>query len=138
MRYSKEENTHILAVFNSGDTVVIDVYKLSDDTKVVNSAACSEIGTTGIFKYEFDQTITQKEEYLWIMTNGQYNKYGKIVLGGWMDSIDELLDIEEGNWEIKDKQMVFYKRDGSELMRFNLSDKSGHPTEVNVFKRERI
>ena len=54
------------------------------------------------------------------------------------EHINELLDIEEGNWEIKNNQMIFYKRDGSELMRFNLFDKSGHPAEVNVFKRERI
>lgn len=251
MRYSKEENTYILAVFNPGDTVTIDVYRLSDDTKVIDSKPCSEVGTTGVFKYEFSQIVTQKEEYLWIMSNGEYSKCGKIILGGYMDSInssitehrsvvepnidakissrlasndarldnldasissrsshspadvwayptreltnpnnykadisalalestvqaiksktdnlpdspasstdinnaktdiilqietnrdliEELLDVEEGNWEIKDNQMIFYKRDGSELIRFNLFDKSGHPAEVNVYKRERI
>ena len=88
MRYSKEENTYILAVFNSGDTVTIDIYRLSDNSKVVDGAFCSEIGSTGVFKYEFSQTITQKEEFLWIMNNGSYSKYGKIVLGGWMDNIN--------------------------------------------------
>lgn len=87
MRYSKEESTYILAVFNSGDTVTIDIYRLSDNTKVVEGASCSEIGSTGIFKYEFSQVITQKEEFLWIMSNGSYSKYGKIVLGGWMDDV---------------------------------------------------
>ena len=282
MRYAKSESTYILGTFNTGDTVTIDVYRLSDNVKVVDGVSCSEVAGTGIFKYLFSQTISQKEEYLWIMSNGEYSKCGKIVLGGWMDGvtnevqnhrnvvepkidtkissrasqtsvdaiptnplldndlrldnldasissrlasddnrldnldapissrsshsptdvwsyptrelsnpdnykadisalaleatvqaiksktdnlpdnpasstdinnakadiilkietnrdlIEELLDIEEGNWEIKDNQMIFYKRDGSELMRFNLFDKSGHPAEVNVFKRERI
>ena len=88
MRYSKEESTYILAVFNSGDVVTINIWKLSDDTKVVDSASCSEIGNTGVFKYEFSQTVTQKEEYLWEMSNGSYKKYGKIVLGGYMDNIN--------------------------------------------------
>ena len=48
-----------------------------------------------------------------------------------------LLDVEQGNWEILNNQMIFYKRDGSELMRFNLYDKSGQPSETNVYKRVR-
>jgi len=86
MRYSKEESTYILGVFNSGDTVTIDIYRLSDNTKVVDGASCSEVAGTGIFKYLFSQSVTQKEEYLWIMSNGSYLKCGKIVLGGYMDN----------------------------------------------------
>jgi len=97
MRYSKEESTYILGVFNSGDSVTITIYRLSDNTKVVDGATCSEIGTTGIFKYLFSQTITQKEEYLWIMSNGSYSKYGKIVLGGWMDTIK--YDVADAVWD---------------------------------------
>jgi|GEM_PF-5023072 len=93
MRYSKEEQTYILGVFNSGDTVTIDIYRLSDNTKVVDSANCTEIGTTGVFKYLFSQTVTQKEEYLWIMSNGNYSKYGKIVLGGYIDDIKNMIRI---------------------------------------------
>jgi len=52
--------------------------------------------------------------------------------------INELLDIEEGNWEIKNNQMIFYKRDGSELIRFNLYDKDGKLTETKVYKRVRL
>ena len=284
MRYSKSENTYILAVFDSGDTVTIDVYDLDTDTKVVDGASCSEIGTTGIFKYQFSQTITTKKEYLWIMSNGFYTRLGKIVLGGWLDdvkdkvdtyldetvssrasqtdldavkaqtdkmqfdagnniqarindkgvmnnppsedindyknseseihsyldsyphkndfkadvsnlalqstlfevknqtdklqfdsvnkvkatldgekvqldddtsgkidninslvsqisdNIDTLLDIEQGDWEIdaNTKQMIFYDRNGHELMRFNLYDKDGNLSDKNVYRRERV
>ena len=36
MRFSKDENTYILAEFTSGDTVKIDIYRLSDDVKVLS------------------------------------------------------------------------------------------------------
>jgi len=29
-------------------------------------------------------------------------------------------------------------KNGSELMRFDLLDKEGNPTEINVFRRERV
>lgn len=43
-----------------------------------------------------------------------------------------------GKWELVGNQMIFYKTDGAELMRFNLFDDAGQPTMVNVFKRERV
>jgi len=93
MRYAKSESTYILGIFNTGDTVTIDVYRLSDNAKVVDGASCSEVAGTGVFKYSFSQTVSQKEEYLWIMSNGEYSKYGKIVLGGWMDAVNENIDV---------------------------------------------
>lgn len=89
MRYSVQESTYILAVFNPGDTVTIDIYDLDTDTKVVDGASCSEVAGTGVFKYKFTQAVTQKKEYLWIMTNGTVYKYGKIVLGGWLDEVKD-------------------------------------------------
>jgi len=89
MRYSIQESTYILAVFNPGDTVTIDIYDLDTDTKVVDGASCSEVAGTGVFKYLFTQAITEKKEYLWIMTNGIIKKYGKIVLGGWLDEVKD-------------------------------------------------
>jgi len=101
MRYSKSETTHILGIFNNGDTVTIDVYRLSDNTKVVDSATCSEIGSTGVFGYEFSQTVTQKEEFLWIMSNGEYSKYGKIVLGGYVDAVNDNINQHRNSVEPK-------------------------------------
>jgi hypothetical protein len=70
MRFSKDENTYILAEFTSGDTVTIDIYRLSDDVKVIDGANVSEISSTGTFKYLFDIIVTEKTEFLLIMNNG--------------------------------------------------------------------
>jgi len=52
--------------------------------------------------------------------------------------VTDLKNMQFGNWEIKDKQMIFYDLDGNELARFNLYDKDGKPSDVAVFKRERV
>ena len=92
MRYLKTESTYILGNFTTGDTVTITIYRLSDDTKVVDAATCSEIGTTGRFKYLFSQSVTTKTEYLWIMTNGTEEQQGKVILGGYPDDIKAQTD----------------------------------------------
>ena len=121
MRFSRDENTYILAEFNSGDSVTIDIYRLSDDAKVIDAAAVSEISSTGTFKYLFNLIVTEKTEFLLIMDNGITDKRGKLVLGGYPDDIEDLLgvmetdlsfikEIEGGRWKIDtdEKQMVFY------------------------------
>jgi hypothetical protein len=52
--------------------------------------------------------------------------------------LDTLLDIEQGNWKIENYQMIFFDRQGNELMRFDLKDKQGRPTELEVFERVRV
>lgn len=52
--------------------------------------------------------------------------------------IETIYNLETGNWEIKDNQMIFYKLDGTELMRFNLYDKDNRPTMSKAYKRIRI
>ena len=152
MRYSKNENTYILAEFTSGDIVTIDIYRLSDDVKVVDGANVSEVSSTGTFKYLFDITVTEKTEFLLIMDNGISDKRGKLILGGYPDDIEDLLGpmgtdisfikkIEGGRWkiDINTKQMIFYNEAGAvEIARFQLYDKDHNPSDVNVFERERI
>lgn len=93
MRYDINENTYILGSFSTGDTVTIDVYRISDGVKVMDSVLCSEVGGTGVFSYLFSQTITEKTEYLWIMNNGSIDNRGKIVLGGYISFV--VLQIDE-------------------------------------------
>jgi len=46
--------------------------------------------------------------------------------------------ILSNNWEIKNNQLIIYDDDGvTPLLVFNLYDKLGYPTELNVFKRVR-
>ena len=54
------------------------------------------------------------------------------------DIVGELKNMEMGNWEIKDNQMIFYDLDGNELAKYNLFDKSGLASEINVFKRIKV
>jgi len=43
------------------------------------------------------------------------------------------------NWEIKDNQLIIYDDDGeTPLLIFNLYDKLGNPTEMNVYRRVRV
>ena len=47
--------------------------------------------------------------------------------------------ILSNNWEIKNNQLIIYDDDGiTPILKFNLYDKLGRPTEMNVFKRERV
>ena len=152
MRYSKNENTYILAEFISGDTVTIDIYRLSDDVKVVDGVSVSEISSTGTFKYLFNITVAGKTEFLLIMDNGITDKRGKLVLGGYPDNIEDSLGsmgtdisfikkIEGGRWKIDTttKQMIFYDEAGTvEIAKFQLYDKDHSPSDINVFERERI
>jgi len=55
-----------------------------------------------------------------------------------MAKIDELLDIEKGDWRIEGNQMIFKNIAGNELMRFNLFNASDIPSSTNVTKRERV
>ena len=152
IRYSKSENTYVLAEFTSGDSVTINIYGLSDDVKVVDAAAMSEISSTGIFKYLFDIEVAEKTEFLLMISNGATSKNGQLVIGGYPDTIQTLLgsiqtdlsfvkEIEGGRWKIdtNTKQMIFYNEAGVvEVARFQLYDKDHTPSDTNVFERVRI
>ena len=45
------------------------------------------------------------------------------------------LQIDSGRWKIQNNQMLFYGSGDSPLLTFNLLDKAGQPSEVNVYER---
>lgn len=96
MRHTISENINVLGKFNSGDTVTISLYKISDESVVgLDSNSCNEIGSTGVFKWNSSNITTpptEFTEYLWIMDNSTYTQYGKIVLGGYPDDIKDETD----------------------------------------------
>ena len=92
MRYLENENPYIICRFTTGDTVTIDIYDLSDDSKDVDGVSMSEIGSTGYFKYLFNPDISTLVEYLYIADNGIEEHAGKIILGGYPDDIKEQID----------------------------------------------
>ena len=88
MRYSKDESTYLFGQFESGDTVLISVYKALDNSVVVNAQGCTHLAE-GVFKYLFSDSITEKTDYLFSMTNTIETQKGKITLGGYPDSIKD-------------------------------------------------
>ena len=52
--------------------------------------------------------------------------------------LSKLYNYNVGNWEIKDNKMYFYDLKGKIIATYNLFDKSGNPTNLAPFKREKI
>ena len=55
-----------------------------------------------------------------------------------LENTEVMRDYNEGSWKIISNQMIFYKRDGSELMRFDLLDSSGQATSRAAMQRIRV
>lgn len=55
-----------------------------------------------------------------------------------LKKLDTIVDMEQGDWEIINNQMIFKNVDGSEAIRFNLYDKNGNPSMEKVYKRGKI
>lgn len=70
--------------FTTSDTVTISLADLSDGSTVaLDSNACTEITTSGIFRWPVANITTYPTsftEYSYIMTNGSATKVGKLVL----------------------------------------------------------
>lgn len=71
---------YIVSQFNHGDTVTITLMDLSDNSITVNGAACSEIGSTGYYRYAQLIERDSSKTYLFTMSNGisDDNKFGVI------------------------------------------------------------
>jgi len=93
MRNKISELSSINAVgsFSTGEAVTITVYDMSDSSVVaLNSNVCSEIATTGKYKWNFSNITTPPtsiKQYLYIMTNGVSTISEVEVFGGWTESI---------------------------------------------------
>lgn len=92
MRYTINEGNSVLGKFYTGDTVTLILYDMSTGDTVPITNTCTEIGTLGVFKWATSQITTPPtvfKEYLWVMSNGELNQMGKIVLGGYPDRTEE-------------------------------------------------
>jgi len=101
MRYVLTENPYLWVRFNTGDSPTITIYDASDDSVIINAAAMSELGATGFFKYQFNPTATALTEYFYIAETTTEEQGGKIILGGYPNTIIEDtndLQLNQGNW----------------------------------------
>jgi hypothetical protein len=94
LRYIITEAASAVAVgkFNTGDTVTIQVWKKSTGlAETLTSAACTEIGTTGYFRWSWSSLTTAPTaftEYLWEMDNGTgAQQAAEVVFGGYPDTL---------------------------------------------------
>lgn len=139
MRYLLIEKPMIWSRFTSGDIVTITIYDALDDSVKVNAASMNELATTGWFKYQFNPMPSVATDYFYIASNSSEEHAGAMPIGGYPENISSILDIENGRWKITGNQMIFYSADNiTEIMRFNLFDKDGIPSEENVMERQRV
>jgi hypothetical protein len=74
----------VKAAYAHGDIVTVSIYRDSDEQAIVSGAACSEIGSTGIFLYQPVFTLPlAKTTYTVIFMNGVYTQTVELVLGGY-------------------------------------------------------
>ncbi|HOL44380.1 MAG TPA: hypothetical protein PK659_09030 [Methanothrix sp.] len=86
MRYLASEKPRLVAKFDTGNTVTINIYKLGTNgaTLVVSGGSCTEIGSTGFFYYVLDvEPVDDFETYLWVMSNGSTTAYGTVDINGY-------------------------------------------------------
>jgi hypothetical protein len=116
MRYQKAESTYLVASFSTGKTVTITIYKLSDSSVVVNAVAMTEIGSTGMFKYLAALVPAVATEYLWLATDGSDQRAGKIVLGGYPDTLAVSQAAEEADIDTIQADVAAIKADEATIM----------------------
>jgi len=122
----------------TGLSPIVNVWKV-DGTQVVTDQAMTEVNG-GFYTYDFS-TYDDDEDYCIVadgtstLSGSERYKFSTNETAG----VGKILQIEKGNWKIHGNQMIFYSDDGStELYKFNLKDKAGTPTEVDVFSREGV
>jgi len=128
-----------------GDVANVDTKVSAVDTKV--SAVDTKVTTLGTSITNLDGDVANIDSDIAAMdtkintinsnTSGSDQKLTdiKVIVDGTKVDIATLLDVELGNWKIVSNQMIFYKRDGSELKRYNLFDSTGFASQTEVFER---
>jgi len=102
-----------------------DKLKFNINNEVLSNATNTEL-------QNLDVKISSRKPDVQDFTDDDRVKMQDII-----NNLNILLDIEQGDWEVRGNQMIFYTRQGTELMRFNLFDNLDRPTNINVFKRLR-
>lgn len=135
---------NIIAYFSSngepsiGLTPTINVWKL-DGTQVVTDENMTEIAGGG---YYYDFTDYDEDEDYFIRADGgatllSTDRY--VYSTNETASIGNTLKFLKGNWKIYGNQLTIYDSDGTtELYKFNLKNREGTPSEVEVFRREGV
>jgi len=80
----------------TGLSPTIDIYRISDSVQVVTGAAMTEIGSSGVYKYDFSGSYDNTEEYVAVADGGATLSDRYVVPSGiYRDPEDTLDDIED-------------------------------------------
>lgn len=92
-RYLSSESPKLIGSFEHGDTITIDIYNMSDNSKVINAASCTEIDETGFFYYLPSSLLLESDfrMYFWIMKDQNDNEvYGELNLDGYPKLLENM------------------------------------------------
>jgi hypothetical protein len=129
MRYVAGESIALVGKFATGATITITITKLSDGSEDVSAAACSEIGSTGYFQYDFEPPAGY-DEYLWVMTDGIDEVSGSFVVDGWPDENNP--SVEEIRAEMDSHSTKLTHLDADISSRLAADDYTEPPTEGEI------
>ena len=136
-------NMKLIAFFTENGTPKIglsptmDVWE-TDGTQSVNAQSMTEIAG-GFYFYDFTGYDETKDYSIRadggssLPINERY-KVSTNETGG----VPDILKILKNNLEIINNQLKIYDDDGTVLRTFHLVDRSGSPTEKNIFKRTQV
>lgn len=129
MRYVAGESIALVGKFTTGATVAITITKLSDGTEEVSAAACSEIGISGYFQFDFEPSAGY-DEYLWVMTDGIDEVSGSFVVDGWPDTNNP--SVEEIRAEMDNNSTKLANLDAAVTSRLAAASYTAPPTASQI------
>jgi hypothetical protein len=115
----------------------VDNIKSKDDVDFKQTDRSHLIGLKNTDLSEIDSKIDAIPTLEQIVS-GVWDSEDNELLEKINSDLNTLMDFQMGNWSIADNQMVFYKRNGELLARFDLFNKYNQPTENAVYHREKV
>ncbi len=123
----------------TGLTPTLDVWKL-DSTQVVTAQTMIEVAG-GFYYYDYtgyddDEDYVIRADGGNTLANTDRYVYSSNDIGSIKTDSENLLKVQKNKWAILNNQMIIYEDDGTTaLFTFDLKDKSGTSSEVEVFSR---
>ena len=104
MRYKTSENVTVGALLPIGSTVTIRLLNLTTDTLVgIASDVCAEsLIIPGVFRWSTTNivdVVTQYTTLYYEMTDGNVVVGGKLVYGGYVDTLGTPIEIADAVWD---------------------------------------
>jgi len=129
-------------------SAAVRVYHMNGATEVedLSSTALVQVGSSSTWRYTWTPGSLDVGQYfaeysLEDTDGAEFVDVEGIVIQDFalQVDVDFIKAVESGKWEILNDQMIFYDTSGAEILRFNLFDINGLPTNgINMYKREPV